>query len=435
MKLTGEQLAELIAKGVNSALEKRFGAAPATPAAGGATPPAPETKAADGAIVKTDTPGAVIAAAAGTITKVEVVERNTEKGLRGALFVKALAAARGNRQEAIAYAKDQYKHYGETGAEIEKALATAPTSAGGAIIPPQYSAEIIGLLYNRTAVRRLGATVIPMQYGNLTYPKLLSSAAAAYIGENTDQNASQQTFGTVSLSWKKLRAMVPTSNDLLRFSTPAADTIIREDLTASFQVAEDITFLRGTGSATAPTGLRYLVPDGTGTWTFTQLLDLAATVDATTVRAELYKMLAKLAAANIPMIRPGWVLSIRTSYFLKGLQTSVGVPVFPEMTGANPNLLGVPYVETAQVPDNLGTGGNETEIYLGDWFDALIGESTELTIDASAEAAYKDSGGTLVSAFSQDQTVLRAIARHDFNIRRDKSFVIGLKATWGAPAA
>ena len=69
-----------------------------------------------------------------------------------------------------------------------------------------------------------------------------------------------------------------------------------------------------------------------------------------------------------------------------------------------------------------GTGGG-SELYLVDFDDMVIGESQNLIIDASTEAAYDDNG-TVRAAFSLDQTVIRAIEEHDFAARRAEAIVV-----------
>jgi hypothetical protein len=61
--------------------------------------------------------------------------------------------------------------------------------------------------------------------------------------------------------------------------------------------------------------------------------------------------------------------------------------------------------------------------------DAVIGDATSIIIDTSTEAAYHD-GTQVVAAFSQDQTVVRAIVQHDFGMRHDASVAVLTQVTW-----
>jgi HK97 family phage major capsid protein len=307
---------------------------------------------------------------------------------------------------------------------IVKALATAPNTAGGYVIPPSYSNELIQLLYNRVAVRALGATIMPMPNGTLAIPRLTSGIAAQYIGENQGENAQQPAFGVITASWKKLRATVPISNDLLMFSDPKVDAVVRDDMVTSFALTEDSAFLFGAGTGTSPKGIYNWIASGN---------KLAAQSgdgsDLTLVISDLFRLPLALEQANIPFVKPGWVFSPRTKYFLMQVRDSVGNFYFLEEMRRG-TLLGYPFISTNQIPSTMLPDVNESAIIFGDWVDAVIAESSELTLDTSTEASYL-SGGVLVSAFANDQTVLRGIARHDFIARRIESFAALNNVAWG----
>lgn len=354
----------------------------------------------------------------------KAVDATAKKGMELAQIVRFYAAGKGDTAKAAVFAKD-----GGASEGVIKALATAPNSAGGYVIPPGYSSDLIDLLYNKVAVRKLGATSVPMPNGQMTFPKLATGIAASYIGENKGQNSQTPSFGVVTLSWKKLRATVPLSNDLIRYSNPKADTVVQNDLTNAFAIAEDAAFLRGTGSGLSPKGIDNWIPT-----TPVNHAPAAASADGsdlTLVIQDLFRLPKLLEEANIPFISPGWVISPRTKYFLMSVRDGVGNFYFMEEMRRG-TLLGYPYISTNQVPSNLGTGSDESVIYFGDWNDALIGESTDLIVDISQDAAYQDENGDLVSAFNLDQTVIRGIARHDFVVRRERSFAKLTGVEWGA---
>ena len=353
------------------------------------------------------------------------VEEKQEKGLQVARIVRALAASKGDPERAAAYAK---KNFGDSA--VVKALEAGTGTAGGFIVPEEYSTEIIELLRPQSVVRRMGAVTIPMATGTLNIPKLAGGGSASYIGENTNIGVTQPTFDTVQLTWKKLAAIVPISNDLLRFSSPAADSIVRDDLVMAMALREDAAFIRDDGVGNVPKGLRSwappsnIIPATTGTGTPT----------LATVTTDLGKLILALKKANVRFIRPGWLMSPRTEMFLLTLRDGNGNFAFrPEMlTG---RLFSYPYAVTTQIPENLsgGTvgGGTESEIYLVDFADAIIGESTQLIIDASTEASYYQNNA-LHSAFSLDQTLIRVIAEHDFAMRHEESVAVLTGVTWGA---
>ena len=347
------------------------------------------------------------------------METKEDKGLQVARIVRALAASKGDPERAAAYAK---KNFGDD--EIVKALSVGTLNAGGYIVPEEYSAEIIELLRPQSVVRRMGAVTIPMATGTLNIPKLAGGGSASYIGENTDIGVTQPTFGTVQLTWKKLAAIVPISNDLLRFSSPAADSIVRDDLVMAMALREDAAFIRDDGVGNVPKGLRYWAPVSN------RIPATTGTPTLATVTTDLGKLILALKKANVRFIRPGWLMSPRTEMFLLTLRDGNGNFAFrPEMLAGR--LFSYPYAVTTQIPENLGAGKNESEIYLVDFADAIIGESTQLIIDASTEASYYQDDA-LHSAFSLDQTLIRVIAEHDFAMRHEESVAVLTGVTWSA---
>jgi HK97 family phage major capsid protein len=113
-------------------------------------------------------------------------------------------------------AQDQY---GEAH-PVTRALVVSTATAGGFIVPPDYHAEIIELLRAQAVIRAAGPRVMPMPRGTMTLPGQASAASAAYGSESQAITVSQPGLNQQVLSFKKLRAMVPISNDMLRYSEP-----------------------------------------------------------------------------------------------------------------------------------------------------------------------------------------------------------------------
>ena len=307
------------------------------------------------------------------------------------------------------------------GRQQKAAMAAGDAGAGGFFVPPQYSQDVIEFLRARTVVRRLGARALPMPTGTIKIPKIAGGATAYYVGENTNATTSVLTAAQLTLSFKKLITMVPVSNDLIRYSSPGADAMVRDDTVDAMRVREDSAFIRDSGSDQAPKGLRYWAhPD--------HILTMTATPSIQKTFTDLGRLLQLLLDANIPMISPAWIMAPRTEMFLKTLLNSNGIPIFlAEMTQGR--LLGFPYGSTTGVPVNVGTSSNKSELYLTDMAQVILGESLGLVIDASQEAAYHD-GSAVQAAFSLDQSVVRAIAEHDLGVRHDKAIAVLTELTW-----
>lgn len=346
-------------------------------------------------------------------------DRPVEKGIRMARAVRALALSKGDRQKAAYHAEHFLRD-----SSVARALSEGTNSAGGYLVPPEYSRELIELLRAQTIIRKSGARAIPMNSNVLNVPRLNTGGTSTYVGEASNISPTNQEFGQLTLTAKKLATLTVMSNELLADSSPSVDAIVRDDLVQSMSLKEDITFLRATGSATTPTGLLNLVDTG-------NKFSANATVNVANIIADMGKARRLVLAANTPMVKPCWYISPRTEGHLMTLaDTSTGGWTFRAemLTG---KLFGYPFYVTSQIPENLGAGTDESEIYFGDAAQLIIGENEDLAIDVSSEAAYHD-GSNVQAAFSLDQTVIRVIARHDFNIRHDTSFAVIQAVKWGA---
>lgn len=306
-----------------------------------------------------------------------------------------------------------------------KAMAANDPLAGGFLIPEEFSSEVIELLRPASVVRAFNPPTIPTTLGNLRVPRITDGTTGYYIGENTNITPSQLRLGQLALSYKKLAVLVPMSNDLLRRPSIGADALVRNDMVRGMAQAENIAFLRSPGTEASPKGLRY--------WADADNIFFAnATASLQNSAIDLGRIILKLEEKNIPLSRPGWIFAPRTKMWLMTVQTTVGAYAYrDEMIRGT--LWGWPFKTSTQVPTNLTDRGgtNESEIYLVDWDEAIIGETERLIVDASAEAAYWD-GANVISSFSQDQTVIRSIAEHDFAMRRNTAVAVMNGVTWGA---
>jgi len=351
-------------------------------------------------------------------------------GIAFGRVVRAMAAAKFNKmgQDGIV---DILRGWGDedlataVASQHQKALAAGDATAGGFLVPTEFSNEVIELLRAQSVVRRLGARTVQMPTGTLKYPKIATGASASYIGENVNVGKSEESFGQLTLTFKKLAVLTPISNDLLRYSSPSADAIVRDDLVASMATKEDESFIRGAGTDATPKGLlNWCVAD--------QKIASNTTVNLANITDDLGQLVVKLKSANIPMITPGWIMAPRTEQKLATIQNANGYFSFRDEI-IRGTLWGWPIGVTTNVPitlDTTGSGNNdESEVYLVDFAQVLIGESMGLLVDSSQEAAYHD-GSSVQAAFSLDQTVVRAITEHDLGLRHDKSVSMLTGVTW-----
>lgn len=333
----------------------------------------------------------------------------------------SLAATGGLDQRAMA--AHAAAVFGDQTGQIVANMEQSTAAKGGYLVDTQYSRDFVDLLRPRVVIRSLGARSIPMPDGNITMRKKLSGTSASYVGERIAAPTTDLTVGQFTMSAKRLTALVPITNQLIRRASWGVDMMVRDDLLEGAAIKEDQQFLRGTGTTTAPAGLKSLMLAG-------NQIAMTAAPTLITVTNDLRNVRLKVINANVPMISCGWIMSPRSKLYLETLRDGNGNLAFAEISEKG-TLYGYPIGMTTSVPDNLGVGTNESEIYFGDFSQFLIGDTYQVTLAASTEAAYDDAG-TIRSAFSNDETVIRLIEEHDTQIRYDVAFAMLTGVTWGA---
>lgn len=323
-----------------------------------------------------------------------------EKGADFGMIAHALVASGGNQGGAAA----KLERDGHSG--LAATVSGITDAAGGLLIPRPMANSVIDLLRPRVVARKAGARTIPMPAGEHRAARLANSAQASYgASEISAIDASAQEFDSVDQSFKKLRALAPISNSLMRHATNIqVGMMVRDDVIKVMGLREDLAFLRGDGTANTPKGMR--------NWALAEnwIADVAATAAAAEVA--ILKLVSLVEDADVPMLAGGWVMRSSAKNWLGSLRDAAGHKLF--QTVEKGELVGYPIYTTSQMPNNLGAGGDETEIMFADFSEMLIGDAMEIRLAQSSEAAYVDAGGNTRSAFAEDCTLLRAISEHDF---------------------
>lgn len=327
-------------------------------------------------------------------------------GVELGFMVHALANTKGDRERAAARLE------AEGHSTISAALSGASEAAGGVMVPRPLATDIIGLLTPRVAVRASGARVHDMPAGELRNARVASGPTASYTAENAAMEESEPTFDKVDEKFKKLTCLVPVGNSLLRHSSIGVAMVVRDLMIDAMALKEDIAFLRYDGNTSDPKGLLH--------WCLSANWQDTVGSSAAVVEAALRKVVSDVEDANVAMLSPGWIMRAGTKNFLASLRDPTGAYMFPSIIQSG-TLLGFPIRTTSQIPNNLGTGTDETEVYFADFAEIMIGDSQQIVVGSSTEAAFVNQGGDTVSAYQNDLTLMRAIAEHDLAPAHDEA--------------
>ena len=308
-----------------------------------------------------------------------------------------------------------------------KALAEGTPSAGGVLVPREYMGDLLGTLRAQAIVRRANPRI--QRFSREMYQTSVSTGATAfYTQENAQIPVSEETFAEAPLlTPKNLTALVPASNYLLS-DAEAADDFVRADLAEVMALREDLAFLRGTGTLGEPRGFRNIVGI-----TLDPIAPTGSGVQLTI--ANLRRIRAIFRSLNAGAVRPVWFFNPEFLTYLETLQEmSGGQPTgrtlldaeiisYDDDTLTSGRFDGIRFFTTTQLPNGTTGANPSTELYLVNMAETIVGENQELEIDISREASYWD-GAAWVSAFQNNQSVFRAVLRHDIAHRRPNQIVV-----------
>lgn len=363
------------------------------------------------------------------------VDDHEDRGLGFAKMARAVATAKMSKSTPLEVMKDwAAKDAKRTNkiiverndkiiASIEtKALEAQRAESAGLLVEDDLRDEIIELLRAALIFEGNGATTLPMPNGTLSMRYQKTGVTGAYVGERRPIVVQQPSLGMMKMMAHKLGVLVGITNDLLRYAGPEVDRFVRNDIIEGLTHRKDIAMLRDDGTQDTPKGARWSAPAGS----FVDRTLDAGNVTLKTVVTDLARAAARLDGRNIRMRRPVWLMHPNVKWFLFALLDGLGHAPFRADIERN-MIFGIPVRTSTAIPNNLGGGGNESEIYLIDFASVIVGEAVALQIDTSDEASYIDGSGT-VHTFQQDETVVRAIMAHDVGFRYRGAEIVGITA-------
>jgi HK97 family phage major capsid protein len=316
--------------------------------------------------------------------------------------------------------------------EQYKAAQSAGSAAGGGLlIADAMAADVIELLRPFSVVRRIGALEVPLPAGNRQMPKITVGVSSGYVAEGKAIPTSSLKTGAINMIARKLATIVVLTNELAAFSQGQqsfnADQIVLNDMLASIGQTEDVKFLRGAGSEAEPLGIVNQAA-ATNLFDATQA-GAAATLDE--VQADLQKAENLLLSADVPMQRPVWILSPRSRLFLRDIRDTQDRGVFGEEMSRSRTINGYSYFQSNNIPNNLGTGNDESLVILVDAAQVLIGDVNQVVVDRSDSATLKIDGVD-TNIFEHDMRALRVRRWNDILLRHDVAVAVIEAVKWGA---
>lgn len=299
---------------------------------------------------------------------------------------------------------------------LEKAMSEGTGSAGGFLVPPQISNEIIQLRQQDAILRPLFSSV-NINTTTLKIASVESGLVAGWVAELAQKPLGDLTFAELSVDTFTAAGLAVASNQLLRDATPSVDTLINSDIARRLRALEEVAFLDGSGT-NQPRGILNTdgvdVIDADGAATVPELLDLVQ--DAITAVYTDY-----FGAPNAIVMHPrtwAYIVKARESaspstYIVGnpgsnplGRRAQEAIPGYSDASTPRGYLFGYPVYCTANMPTNKG-GGTESRIIVGNFNEGLVLDHESVRL-ASSEHVF----------FTSNQTIFRAEEQLGFTAAR-----------------
>lgn len=358
-------------------------------------------------------------------------EEKLEPGIAAARYAMCVIKAKGNLQVAFQMAE---RHYPKTEgivrtlkaqaegadlAEMFRIKATVPagtttdsTWAAPLVYAETWAGDFINYLRPRTLIGQSQFRRVPF---NIRIAGQTSGGTAGWVGQGKSKPVTKYDFNAVTVPFTKVAAISVLTQELVRFSDPSAEALVRDSLADTVIARIDTDLFDPDLAAVAnvsPAGLlNGVAPVTVGPIDYT---------DPASVRCALAALWAPWDSTNIGA-RPAYYTTPAVARMLAFAVDSFGVNrAFPEMTPQGGSLMGVPVRVSQYLANNGGSGGSpfilvdESEIFLADDGSVTLDWSDQATIEmsdtpvGSSSATVTSNGSPFVSMFQTNSIALRA---------------------------
>lgn len=269
---------------------------------------------------------------------------------------------------------------------VLKALSEGTPADGGYLFPDEFRAEIIRDIAESPRMRN-EVRIIPMRRDVMNIPTLASRPQVTWTEENATKSTTTAHFGQVTLTVKKMAAILYASDELIDDSTEVdVVNFIIGLFSEAIGEEEDRVIWRGNGT-TEPTGI---VGSAVGTLTCSGNLSPENLINLVYELPQKYHRNAKF-YVNRTNIRE-----------MRKLKDSNGRYYWqePVAAGQPATFLGYSVMEVNDLP--------EANIYFGDLKQTYwLGDRQRMTVKISNDTE---------TAFTKDQTAIRVVARIAGNV-------------------
>ncbi|AVJ17210.1 phage major capsid protein [Serratia sp. MYb239] len=333
------------------------------------------------------------------------VEQKLEKGIAFARFAKSLAAANGSRSEALEIARKQYpddaKLHHVLKAAVGAGTTTDPAWAGALVEYQEYAQDFVEYLRPQTIIGRFGQGNIPALRNvpfNVRIPAQTSGGSANWVGQGKAKPLTKFDFASITFGFAKVAAIAVLTDELIRFSNPAADALVRNALAEAVIARLDTDFIDPNKAEVANVSPSSITNG------------IAATPSTGNPDDDAAAAFGQFITANLQPTGAVWLMSGTTALALSQRKNALGQKEYPEMTLLGGTFQGLPVIVSQYVGDLLVLV-NAPDVYLADDGGVAVDMSREASLEMQSEPTGDSTTPTpveLVSMFQTNSVAVRA---------------------------
>ena len=374
----------------------------------------------------------------GSLPAVAKQHENLAPGQEFARFVMCLGAAKGDLHTAKSIAESRFPKSERIHVALKAAVNAGTTTDATWAIPlveyNQFAGDFVEYLRPLTILGRFGQGGIPALRSvpfNIHIRGQTSGGTGYWVGQGAPKPLTKFDFNDVYLGYAKVANIAVITEELLRFSNPSAEMLVRDSLAEALIARLDTDFVDPAKAAVANVSPASIT---NGVTTIT-----SAGTDADSIRTDIKKAMTQFLTANISPTSAVWIMSSTTALSLSLMTNALGQPEFPGVTMNGGTFNGIPVITSEYVPSDSNGHyvilANASDIWLADDGNVVVDASREASLQMLDNPTNNSSSGTatsMVSMFQTNSVAIRAERWINWQKRRAQAVAVISGVNWGS---
>lgn len=370
------------------------------------------------------------------------LKKELPKGIEFARFAMCVGAAKGNIPQAFEIAKSRFADTPRIANVLKAAVAAGTTSDATWAAPlveyNQFAGDFVEFLRPMTILGKFGANGIPALRAipfNVHIRGQTSGGNGYWVGQGKPKPLTKFDFNDVYMPFTKVANIAVLTEELLRFSNPSAEALVRDALAGALIELMDETFVDPAAAAVSnvspasiTNGVSPIPSSGN---------------DADAIRVDVAAAMATFITANISLSTGVWIMPASIALRLSLMRNALGQKEFPELTMLGGRFEGLPVIVSEYVP----TVTDGAYVILASASDIWLADDGLVTVDASREASLEmldnptndasdgNPATTMISMFQTNSIAMRAERFVNWKKRRAAAVALISEVNWGSPAS